>query len=168
MNDLIIATCPSCGEEFEYSPEDAGIETQCPHCESPLILPSAEEKAEDNPLTLNSPEARIEEPLKPMVGELPSLSASVGGFKKSKFIVGLSIAALIFGILYLGSPYWNVFQLRKAVQRNDAIFVSDHVDFPQLRESLKATITAQVVKESTKNDTNGFEALGGGTRDVDG
>ena len=50
--------------------------------------------------------------------------------------------------------------MRKAVQNNDAVYVSDHVDFPQLRESLKATFKTQMAKEVATSDADGFEAFG--------
>jgi hypothetical protein len=50
--------------------------------------------------------------------------------------------------------------MRKAVQRKDHSYVSAHVDFPQLRESLKGTFTAQMAKEVAATDTDGFEAFG--------
>jgi hypothetical protein len=42
MNDLLSATCPTCGEVFEYSAEDGGRETECPHCHAPLLLPGGQ------------------------------------------------------------------------------------------------------------------------------
>ena len=70
-------------------------------------------------------------------------------------------SAFLLAILaYFGSPYWSLFQIKKAVDRGDGAYVSAHVDFPQLRESLKTSIEAQTSKRIGKNDASGFKALG--------
>lgn len=43
------------------------------------------------------------------------------------------------------SPYWAVHQLRAAADAADADALQDYVDFPALRESIKAEIQAKVV-----------------------
>jgi len=63
-------------------------------------------------------------------------------------------------LCYFASPYWTLYRLKRAVDRNDAIFVSDHVDFPQFRESVKGAVTASLAKEAAKDDAEGIEALG--------
>lgn len=77
-----------------------------------------------------------------------------------KIALPVGIILLVLAVLFAASPYWSLYRMRRAVQSNDAIYVSDHVDFPQLRESLKATFKTEMAKEVAKKDTDGFEALG--------
>ncbi len=81
-------------------------------------------------------------------------------FSRRKLLVAGGIVAAILISCYFASPYWALYRLKRAVDRNDAIFVADRVDFPQLRESFKGAITASLAREATKGDADGFEALG--------
>jgi hypothetical protein len=51
--------------------------------------------------------------------------------------------------------------MRKAAENKDWVALSDYVDYPALRESLKANISAMTAKEVAKSKEGGaFEALG--------
>jgi hypothetical protein len=67
---------------------------------------------------------------------------------------------LVLILFYFASPYWTLYRLKRAVDRNDAVFVTDRVDFPQLRESFKGAVMANLAKEAVNGDADGFEALG--------
>lgn len=57
-----------------------------------------------------------------------------------KHIAIAAAAAALAGLLAAtsyASPYWNLYRLRDAVAAHDADAVSEHVDFPALRESVK-------------------------------
>ncbi|WP_379678720.1 DUF2939 domain-containing protein [Massilia consociata] len=59
----------------------------------------------------------------------------------------LAAAAVVAGLLAVSSyasPYWRLYQLRTAVAERDAAKVAQHVDFPALRESVKAELVAQL------------------------
>jgi hypothetical protein len=79
--------------------------------------------------------------------------------RRAVYIWG-GIALGVLALCYFASPYWTLYRLKRAVDRNDAIFVSDHVDFPQFRESVKGAVTASLAKEAAKDDAEGIEALG--------
>ena len=63
-------------------------------------------------------------------------------------------------LAYVCSPYWSLFQIKRAVDRGDGAYVSAHVDFPRLRESLKTSLEAETSRRMGKGDTTGFKALG--------
>jgi hypothetical protein len=80
--------------------------------------------------------------------------------KKSLALVALA-AVLASGWMF-ASPYWTLHQMRKAAVARDAAAVSAFVDFPALREDLKADFTVAMMAEAAKNDGDPMHALGVG------
>lgn len=79
----------------------------------------------------------------------------------------LIIAAV--GILAVGavtsycSPYWTMHEMRSAIVDNDADGFSSHVDFPALRENLRAQMLTMMQRKMGNDPDlkgNGFAALG--------
>lgn len=60
-------------------------------------------------------------------------------------ISGLILLSLLGG--YYFSPYATAFNMRQAVLDGNAIVLSNYVNFPSLKESLKASINATLAKE---------------------
>ncbi len=62
----------------------------------------------------------------------------------------------------LALPYITVYQIRQAVKARDSVALSEHIDFPSVRQSLKdqlnATLMSKMQSEEMKN--NPFAALG--------
>lgn len=79
--------------------------------------------------------------------------------RKTVFVLG-GMLGLVLILFYYASPYWTLYQLKRAVDRNDGVFVADRVDFPQLRESFKGAVMANLAKEATKGEEDGMGALG--------
>jgi Protein of unknown function (DUF2939) len=52
----------------------------------------------------------------------------------------LMATPLILAALFYAWPMWSAYQLRQGVRNGDSAVLSARVDFPQLRENLKATI----------------------------
>jgi len=75
-------------------------------------------------------------------------------------LVGVII--LIIGIGFYFTPHLAAYKMKKAAENKDADDLSDYVDYPSLRESLKANFNAKMASEVTKKskDGNPFEALG--------
>ncbi len=76
----------------------------------------------------------------------------------------LRIALIVFVLLvfcmgFYFSPYLAVHNMRNAAAGNDGEALSGYVDFPLLRESLKANFNAKLVSEAAKNK-NPFETFG--------
>ena len=152
--------CPHCAQSLEAPEDMLGQTIECPACNGSIQLPKPEPQQKPQ---MQAPRKRIvvqrhSPPLQS--GSTPSPSRRTPPSSKGKVVVPILIVALLFGALYFASPYWSLFRMRKAVENNDAVYVSDHVDFPQLRESLKATFKTQMAKEVATSDADGFEALG--------
>ena len=74
----------------------------------------------------------------------------------------LIVAALVLAAgaaWYVAAPWLTLQQMRAAAQADDADALSAHVDYPALREDLKAEVMAQVMAEAQK-DKSGGGALG--------
>lgn len=81
--------------------------------------------------------------------------------RKTK-IAALAAAALILGAgaaWYIASPGWTLHQMKAAADGNDPAALDAYIDYPALREDLKADLTAQVMAEARK-DQSGFGGLG--------
>ena len=60
---------------------------------------------------------------------------------------------------YLASPAWTLRQMKAAADANDPGALNAYIDYPALREDLKAEIMVQMRAEA-KKDTSGFGPLG--------
>jgi Protein of unknown function (DUF2939) len=78
---------------------------------------------------------------------------------KSKLFAAAIIAVLLVGGWYWGSPFWTLRQMRDAAQSKDVDALASHVDFPALREDVKAELTASFMTEMGK-DQGGLGGLG--------
>ena len=79
-----------------------------------------------------------------------------------KIVLGVA-ALLLLALASFASPWWSVWQMRSAAQAGDAEKLAEYVDFPALRESLKAEFFATVTKpmlEDPKMKDNPFAGLG--------
>ena len=60
---------------------------------------------------------------------------------------------------YFESPAWTLKGMKDAAQSHDADALNAYIDYPALRESLKAELMARMMAEARK-DKSGFGALG--------
>ncbi len=74
-------------------------------------------------------------------------------------VAAIAVAVLLLGWLY-AAPYLAYHGLQAAAQRRDAVALADHVDFPALRQSLKASFMAQMTKDAVSATDNPFAAFG--------
>ena len=68
---------------------------------------------------------------------------------KSKIIAGAVICTAVAGVLY-ASPYLALHSIAKAIENKDADTVSEYVDFPALRESVKGQMLVKMQAEMQK------------------
>jgi hypothetical protein len=76
--------------------------------------------------------------------------------------VAFAAAALIVaaGVTwYLASPGWTLHEMKTAADANDADALSSYIDYPALRQDLKAEIMGQMMAEANR-DKSGFGGLG--------
>jgi hypothetical protein len=68
--------------------------------------------------------------------------------------------AILFGAgWYFESPAWTLSRMKAAAEANDADALNSYIDYPSLREDLKAEIMARMIVEA-KKDKTGFGSLG--------
>lgn len=76
------------------------------------------------------------------------------------------VIAVVVGLLVVGvavQPYLTVHQMRSAAERYDGAVLSEHIDFPSVRQSLKDQINAAFLREMTGDEStqqSGAAALG--------
>jgi hypothetical protein len=76
------------------------------------------------------------------------------------WVVGGAIAAFIGGGLLYASPYLTLYQMYQAVEHRDTKSISDSVDFPALRESVRENLQSVVLKETAKQNNPLMNLLG--------
>jgi hypothetical protein len=64
--------------------------------------------------------------------------------------VGMGIMALLGGGAYF-APYLTINNLKNATANRNADALSQEIDFPSFRMSIKENVTAQVIKQMTEN-----------------
>jgi hypothetical protein len=85
----------------------------------------------------------------------------VAGLTLKKYFVPAAAVVLLAVGAYLVSPFWAIHKLRKAAEAKDAVYITDSVDFPSFRESLKGALSAQMAKEAAASqEDGGFGAMG--------
>lgn len=67
-----------------------------------------------------------------------------------KFTFSVAAIPLVGTVIY-ASPYYTVYQMKQAAQCHDAQALNDYVDFPALRQSLKATIDRKLQETLRQN-----------------
>ena len=80
-----------------------------------------------------------------------------------KSIAVLSIAAGVFAVYFVATPYITVHQMKSAAERRDGETLSEYVEFPSVRQSLKDQMNAMFAKKLTEDDelkSNPFGAFG--------
>lgn len=78
--------------------------------------------------------------------------------KKGILIASLICAALMGAYLYM-SPYLTVRSMRDAAKDRDGEKLSEHIDFPTVRQNLKGQLKTHVLKSAADED-NPYSALG--------
>jgi hypothetical protein len=80
--------------------------------------------------------------------------------RQGLWLIGGAIAAFVGGGLLYASPYLTLYQMYQAVERRDAQSISDSVNFPALRESIKDNLQAVVLRETAKQNNPIMNLLG--------
>lgn len=75
---------------------------------------------------------------------------------------GIAVLVVIFCAWYYATPYLAFSAMKAAADKKDAQALSEYVDYPAVRESLKATFKAKMAGELVKGGANAnpFAALG--------
>lgn len=81
--------------------------------------------------------------------------------KNRKIIIPVILATITLGICFYYLPHWAVYNMKKAAENKDAEALSSYVDFPALKESLKANFNTMMASEvSNSMGDNPFAAFG--------
>jgi hypothetical protein len=129
--------CPFCAETI------LAAAIKCKHCGSDLSTHDPNQKAPINPFPLQGPIAR----------KVPS--------KRQKMLAVLGVIfAIAFCVWFYFTPYLTVNSLVKAAKANKPEIMSDYINFPSVKESIKANLNASLAGSMTKDaGTNPFAGL---------
>ena len=83
------------------------------------------------------------EPAKTIV--MPPVPVAKKSNRKIGIIVSVALVALV--ILYIASPYYTLWRLKRALSSGDRSSIEALIDFPSVRESLKDQIRVQMSKK---------------------
>jgi len=161
----VFATCPRCRTRFEISappgpapqatvvcPKCAASQEGGEICSSCGIVFAKYSRAQEL-----KEQARVSEPQPDLPPPLPESgnSANRGVF----FAIALALLALL--VWFFFTPHMAVKGMRTAAEERNAARLSQYVNFPALKENLKASINAKIAAETAKaNESNPFAALG--------
>ncbi len=80
-----------------------------------------------------------------------------------KLKIGLGVAAGLFVAYWAAAPYITVYQMRAAAEAHDGEALSEHIEFPSVRQNLKDQMNALFARKMTEDEDlrdNPFAALG--------
>lgn len=81
--------------------------------------------------------------------------------RKATYGIATTVIAAVVGVWFYFTPYIAANNMKKAAEANDSATLSSYINFPSLKESLKANFNAMLATEVVKSkDSNPFEALG--------
>jgi len=82
--------------------------------------------------------------------------------KKTHALAAVAVAAALLALSSYASPYWTLHRMKTAIAEKDADGLSEHIDFPALRTSFKAQMTAMMNQRmgSAESANNPFAAMG--------
>ena len=75
----------------------------------------------------------------------------------------IAVIGVLVALGVAAQPYLTVHQMRAAVERHDGAALSEHIDFPSVRQSIKDQINAAFLQEMAKDEgtsNSGAAALG--------
>jgi len=74
----------------------------------------------------------------------------------------IAVIGGLFAIYVAAAPYITVYQMKSAAESHNGEALSEHIEFPSVRQSLKDQMNAMFMKEMAKDEMkdNPFAALG--------
>lgn len=80
--------------------------------------------------------------------------------KKTQMMAAAAVSISLLGLASYFSPQWDLYQMSSAIKNKDADSFSRNVDFPSLRESIKAQMTLALNNQMSGMKDNPFAGLG--------
>jgi len=83
-----------------------------------------------------------------------------GRMSKGKIV---AVVGVLFALYFAAAPYITVHQMKSAAESHDGEALSEHIEFPSVRQSLKDQMNAMIMKEMAKDKIKDstFAVLGG-------
>ncbi len=83
---------------------------------------------------------------------MPVNNRSSNNFYKYLTAGLISFLLTVFAVYVIASPYSSLWSMKSAAENKDAETFSSYIDFPKLRENLKAELNAKMLENVAKDD----------------
>lgn len=117
----------------------AGESLNCPACQKMITIPQQPRQ--------HAPGRRLSPPLPSQQQPVPKRATQAHLPYKRKSIRWVVAAIVLFIIAYMAWPYITIWRLYAALRAEDTDAISEHIDFPCLRSSLKEQLNASLLRE---------------------
>jgi len=77
-----------------------------------------------------------------------------------KFITVIASLCLLFILLWIGSAYWSIYQIKLAIDLNQPERIEKYIDFPRVQDSLKQQVEKKIAKDLGFSNENNQNILG--------
>lgn len=67
-----------------------------------------------------------------------------------KFLTLIIVVVVLLAVWVIGSPYWTLYQLKQAYDAKDTATINDYVDYPRVRQDIKAQLSPIIVEKATR------------------
>ena len=142
MTDITF-NCPHCAQSLEAPKDMAGSSISCPACHKQITVP--------NPPSPTSP-PRAKHPIKAPLPRSRSLPQSFSANTRPRSQKKLIPLCLVICLAYLAWPYLTLWRFYSAIRAAKTETISDYIDFPSLRTSLKDQMNAFLLKEMVEDE----------------
>ena len=150
----ITFNCPKCDQHLEAPASMGGTQIECPSCAQPITIPASKRKIEVSKSELRRhlreqashsietrSKAKSHEP-----GRADRNFWPIRGLMlRPKVVVALLVVAVTVG--YVAWPYLALRRFYNALQVGDADAISEAIDFPSFRESMKDELNVMMLRE---------------------
>ena len=81
--------------------------------------------------------------------------------RKVTYGIAITVLAAVVGVWFYFTPHIAANNMKEAAQANDSVTLSSYINFPSVKDSLKANFNAMLVTDVVNiKDSNPFDALG--------
>ena len=81
--------------------------------------------------------------------------------RKVTYGIAITVLAAVVGVWFYFTPHIAANNMKEAAQANDSVTLSSYINFPSVKDSLKANFNAMLATDVVKSkDGNPFDALG--------
>jgi len=147
--------CIYCAQPLE-APEDlVGLETECPRCKKSIIVPRPAVRFFETQTAIKQEYKQSQD--SPTKSEQATRTPT-----RNMRALRNSIIFAVLLLMYFVWPYWSIYRFNLMIKSQNTDAISDEIDFPSLRASVKEQITlfsSEIFPKDSENKTTLFSGL---------